>query len=215
MSSQRDYFYPNTEPLAADEMRITALGTGRAVRAPRAGQLLVADRAGQRRQVRDGFRLGLAGELHRAGNSASGHHRLFRHPSARRPRRRFRAGVDRKLGRRPGQAAGAVRAFRSRSRNTAPSISCESRWSRWSGTPRRGSDCCRTPAPRSRSTSSISPRPAWSMTTTASSSKAFRRSTSTTARSAIGWSGTGFASCSPAIPRRASSSSTTRRAPTS
>ena len=29
MSSQRDYFYPNTEPLAAGEMRITALGTGR------------------------------------------------------------------------------------------------------------------------------------------------------------------------------------------
>src|SRR5258708_34078434 len=29
MSSLRDYFYPNTEPLAADEMRITALGTGR------------------------------------------------------------------------------------------------------------------------------------------------------------------------------------------
>ena len=29
MSSQHDYFYPNTEPLAADEMRITALGTGR------------------------------------------------------------------------------------------------------------------------------------------------------------------------------------------
>jgi len=29
MSSQRDHFYPNTEPLAADEMRITALGTGR------------------------------------------------------------------------------------------------------------------------------------------------------------------------------------------
>ena len=29
MSTQRDYFYPNTEPLAAGEMRITALGTGR------------------------------------------------------------------------------------------------------------------------------------------------------------------------------------------
>jgi len=29
MSSQRDYFYPNTEQLAADELRVTALGTGR------------------------------------------------------------------------------------------------------------------------------------------------------------------------------------------
>jgi len=29
MSSQRDYYFPNTEPLAADEMRIIALGTGR------------------------------------------------------------------------------------------------------------------------------------------------------------------------------------------
>src|SRR5918994_4208191 len=29
MAGQRDYFYPNTEQLAADEMRVTALGTGR------------------------------------------------------------------------------------------------------------------------------------------------------------------------------------------
>src|ERR1043165_8832642 len=29
MTSQRDFFYPNTETLAADEMRVTALGTGR------------------------------------------------------------------------------------------------------------------------------------------------------------------------------------------
>src|SRR5258708_12652807 len=29
MSSLRDYFYPNTETLAASEMRITVLGTGR------------------------------------------------------------------------------------------------------------------------------------------------------------------------------------------
>ena len=32
MASQRDYFYPNTEILAADEMRVTALGTGRPFR---------------------------------------------------------------------------------------------------------------------------------------------------------------------------------------
>ena len=29
MASQRDYYFPNTEPLAADEMRVIALGTGR------------------------------------------------------------------------------------------------------------------------------------------------------------------------------------------
>ena len=29
MASQRDYYFPNTEPLASDEMRVIALGTGR------------------------------------------------------------------------------------------------------------------------------------------------------------------------------------------
>ena len=29
MNSRRDHYFPNTEPLAADEMRIIALGTGR------------------------------------------------------------------------------------------------------------------------------------------------------------------------------------------
>ena len=29
MSTKRDYYFPNTEELASDEMRITALGTGR------------------------------------------------------------------------------------------------------------------------------------------------------------------------------------------
>ena len=29
MASQRDYYFPNTEPLAADELRVIALGTGR------------------------------------------------------------------------------------------------------------------------------------------------------------------------------------------
>ena len=29
MPSQRDHYYPNTEPLAPDEMRVIALGTGR------------------------------------------------------------------------------------------------------------------------------------------------------------------------------------------
>ncbi len=29
MSTKRDYYFPNTEELAPDEMRITALGTGR------------------------------------------------------------------------------------------------------------------------------------------------------------------------------------------
>ena len=29
MGSYRDYYFPNTEPLAADEMRVIALGTGR------------------------------------------------------------------------------------------------------------------------------------------------------------------------------------------
>ena len=29
MSSRRDYYFPNTEPLAANEMRVIALGTGR------------------------------------------------------------------------------------------------------------------------------------------------------------------------------------------
>ena len=128
MSIKRDYYFPNTEPLAPDEMRITALGTGRPFVRRGAGQLLVADRTRQRRQVRLGFRLRLAGEFHRARNSASGHHRLFRHPSACRPCRRFRAGVDRKLGRRPRQAAGRCTGRQGRSRNTAPSISSKSRW---------------------------------------------------------------------------------------
>ena len=29
MAALRDYYYPNTEPLAPDEMRVIALGTGR------------------------------------------------------------------------------------------------------------------------------------------------------------------------------------------
>ena len=29
MSAYRDHYYPNTEPLAKNEMRVTALGTGR------------------------------------------------------------------------------------------------------------------------------------------------------------------------------------------
>jgi len=29
MTSRRDYYFPNTEPLAGDEMRVIALGTGR------------------------------------------------------------------------------------------------------------------------------------------------------------------------------------------
>ena len=126
--------------------------------------MLVADRARQRRQVHLGFRVRLADEFHRARNSASGHHRLFRHAPACRPRRRFRAGLDRKLGRRPGQAAGGLRAIRVRSRNTVSSISSSSRWNRSPGIPTRASASFRTSAPRSKCTSSISPRPAWSTT---------------------------------------------------
>ena len=29
MSAKRDYYFPNTEELGSDEMRVTALGTGR------------------------------------------------------------------------------------------------------------------------------------------------------------------------------------------
>ena len=29
LGNYRDYYFPNTEPLAADEMRVIALGTGR------------------------------------------------------------------------------------------------------------------------------------------------------------------------------------------
>ncbi len=43
MASYRDYYFPNTEPLAANEMRIIALGTEAAICAARTGQLFLAD----------------------------------------------------------------------------------------------------------------------------------------------------------------------------
>ena len=214
MSSRRDHYFP--EHRAARRQR-DARHRARhrpAVRAPCAGQLLLADRARQRRQVHHGLRVGLAGEFHRARNPAPGHHGLFRHPSARRPRRRLRAGLDRKLDRRAGQAAGRLRAIgpraqvRHRAFRAPPDgiVRVGHATRAWGSSP--------TPARRSRSTSSTIGRPAWSTTATASSSKAFRRFTSTTVRSATGSNGTASPSCFPATPRRASSSSTMRRAPT-
>ena len=185
-----------------------------AVRAPGAGQLLLADRARQRRQVHHGLRLGLAGEFHRARNSAPGHHGVFCHPSARRPRRRLRAGVGRQLDRRPGQAAAPLRAIGLRAqiwhralRAPADGIIGVGHATRaWGASRRRRGG--RSPRVR------FHGRPAWSTTATGSSSKAFLRFTSTMVRSATGSNGTGSPSCFQATRRRASSLSTMRRAPT-
>ena len=136
-------------------MRVIALGTGRPFVRRGAGQLLLADRARQRRQVHHGFRLGLAGEFHRARNL-----RTRTSPPISRPTcMPIMSATSRRCGSGAGPAAASSRwcftAHRVQSRSTAPSISCGTRWNRWCGIPTRGSDCCPTPAPRSRSMSSI------------------------------------------------------------
>ena len=160
MSAKRDYYFPNTEELASDEMRVIALGTGRPfVRRAQANASWLIELGNGDKFVWD-FGSGsqtnftaleiphqditayFATHLHAdhvgdfaqvwIGSWAGG---------------RSKPLVDL----RPVRTGAEIRheAFRAKSRS-----------SRSPGIPTRATGCCRMPAPRSRCTNSTSPRPA-------------------------------------------------------
>ena len=182
MNSRRDYYFPNTEELAAGRDAHHCARHRPALRAPCTGQLLLVDRTRQWRQIHLGFRVRLAGEFHRARNS-----RIRTSPPFSRPIcMPTMLAILPRSGSEAGPAVARNRSWfmdrRGRSRNTASSISSRSRSNPSPGTPIPGSGFCPMPAPRSKCMNSTSAKSASSTTRTASSSKAFRRSISMTAR---------------------------------
>ena len=102
LGNYRDYYFPNTEPLAADEMRVIALGTGRPfVRRAQASTSWLVELGNGDKFVFD-FGSGsqtnfTALEIHIRTSPPTS-----RRAPAHRPRRRFPWSLDRQLDRRPG-----------------------------------------------------------------------------------------------------------------
>lgn len=165
MTARRDYYYPNTEALAPDEMRIIALGTGRPfVRRAQANTSWLIELGNGDKFV---FDFGSGSQVNFTALEIP-HQDITAYFATHLHTDHVGDFAQVWIGSWAGGRSKPLVVYGPSGPEPkyARAISSVARRSRSPGIPTRGSDCCRMPAPRSRCMNSTSGKSAWSTSRT-------------------------------------------------